>query len=85
MASKAPKRRAEAASKPAKPSKAYKEAEKIFNKQTDKTEVNKYMLVSIDPEVISSPPGIYLGGSLIVIFYIILFLLISVFFLGGGT
>jgi len=37
--------------------KEYKDAEKIFNKQTDKGEVNKYMLVCIDPEVVSSPPG----------------------------
>ena len=84
MASKAPKRRAEASSKPAKPSKAYKDAEKIFNKQTDKTEVNKYMLVSIDPEVISSPPGKHLGGSLTVISYI-LFLLIPAFFFREKT
>ena len=38
-------------------SKAIKNAEKIVVKQTDKTEVNKYMEVIIDPEAVSCPPG----------------------------
>jgi len=55
---KVPRKRGEATSgKSAKPSKEYKEAEKIFNKQTDKHEVNKYMLVCIDPQVVSCPAG----------------------------
>lgn len=40
-----------------KPSKELKELERIINKQTDKTEVNKYILVVIDPALVSSPPG----------------------------
>jgi len=37
--------------------KALKEAEKQTNKQLDKAEVHKYVVVVIDPEVVSSPPG----------------------------
>ena len=38
-------------------SKEVREAEKIVNKQTDKTEVNKYLVVHIDPGAVNSPPG----------------------------
>ena len=38
-------------------SKELKELERMINKQTDKTEVNKYMLVVIDPALVSCPPG----------------------------
>jgi len=38
-------------------SKAIKEAEKLVNKQTDKSEVNKYLQVLLDPALVSSPPG----------------------------
>ena len=38
-------------------SKALKEAEKATAKQTDKTEVHKYLLVVLDPSTVSSPPG----------------------------
>ena len=38
-------------------SKAIKDAEKIVAKQADKSEVNKYMEVIIDPEAVSCPPG----------------------------
>ena len=38
-------------------SKALKEAEKVTAKQTDKTEVHKYLLVVLDPSTVSSPPG----------------------------
>ena len=38
-------------------SKAIKDAEKIVAKQADKSEVNKYMEVLIDPETVSCPPG----------------------------
>jgi len=38
-------------------SKALKDAEKATSKQTDKTEVHKYLLVVIDPQTVSSPPG----------------------------
>jgi len=38
-------------------SKEVKEAEKMANKQTDKSEVNKYVLVLMDPALISAPPG----------------------------
>lgn len=37
--------------------KALKEAEKIVAKQTDKTEVHKYLMVIIDPTTVSCPPG----------------------------
>ena len=38
-------------------SKAVKEAEKLVNKQTDKAEVNKYLVVVVDPAAVSCPPG----------------------------
>ena len=38
-------------------SRALKEAEKMTSKQTDKTEVHKYLLVVLDPSTVSSPPG----------------------------
>ena len=38
-------------------SKELKELERMINKQTDKTEVNKYILVVIDPALVSCPPG----------------------------
>ncbi len=37
--------------------KAVKEAEKLVAKQTDKTEVNKYLSVVVDPALVSTPPG----------------------------
>ena len=40
-----------------KSSKAVKEAEKLVAKQTDKTEVNKYLSVVVDPALVSTPPG----------------------------
>ena len=40
-----------------KSSKAVKEAEKLVAKQTDKTEVNKYLSVIVDPALVSAPPG----------------------------
>lgn len=38
-------------------SKAIKEAEKLVAKQTDKSEVSKYLEVVIDPQTINCPPG----------------------------
>ena len=38
-------------------SKEVKDAEKLVMKQTDKTEVNKYIYCMMDPLVVSSPPG----------------------------
>jgi hypothetical protein len=35
----------------AKDTKAWRDAEKLVNKQTDKTEVNKYLLCLVDPEL----------------------------------
>ena len=40
-----------------KSSKAVKEAEKLVTKQTEKTEVNKYLSVIVDPALVSAPPG----------------------------
>ena len=40
-----------------KSSKAAKDAEKLVNKQTDKSEVNKYLVVFIDPAAVSCPAG----------------------------
>ena len=40
-----------------KSSKAVKEAEKLVAKQTEKTEVNKYLSVIVDPVLVSAPPG----------------------------
>jgi len=37
--------------------KSLKESEKLTNKQLDKAEVHKYVVVVIDPEAVSSPPG----------------------------
>ena len=38
-------------------SKAIKDAEKLTAKQTDKTEVHKYLMVVLDPSTVSCPPG----------------------------
>jgi len=38
-------------------SKAMKDAEKLVAKQTEKSEVNKYLQVVMDPALVSSPPG----------------------------
>eukprot|EP00088_Acartia_fossae_P000937 TRINITY_DN10349_c0_g1_i4.p1 TRINITY_DN10349_c0_g1~~TRINITY_DN10349_c0_g1_i4.p1 ORF type:complete len:495 (-),score=84.80 TRINITY_DN10349_c0_g1_i4:248-1732(-) len=54
---KPPKKKPTSNTGAAKLSKEYKEAEKLHKKQTDKSEVNKYIQVCIDPEVVSSPPG----------------------------